>query len=424
MVRLKKYHIFSKLLALAAAIILWFVVMSIINPDLEVSFSDVKVTFNGKTDLYNNKGYTILSDMDMTMDVTLRGKRNDVLELNRDDIELICDVSQITGDGENRIMCTVNTPKGDSVTVVNRTELIALVRVDEIVEREVSIRVETSGALVENLRAGTISLSTDTAVVRGPAMEVAEISHAVVTVPLYGIENSMTQTLDLVLVDASDAVYQSKYVQLLTKTVDVDVPVQMIKELPLQITFNSGGGITEDEVDTFIAPSKITVIGERSAVEEIEYLSLGMIDLDGIGDGVTTERDFMLPSGVSCMSDRSSATVTVTVKDIIVKSFDLTNVQFIGNHDSYDVTPIDTSVTVRLRGNATLLNTITRNDFTVVVMVNSLNVTGEGVLLAPVQVLFKPAVNAVLTEKEYTMAVSVTAKVPDEPLDPDVNGVD
>ena len=68
MVRLKKYRIFSKLLALAAAIILWFVVMSIINPDLEVSFSNVKVTFNGKTDLYNNKGYTILSDTNMEME--------------------------------------------------------------------------------------------------------------------------------------------------------------------------------------------------------------------------------------------------------------------------------------------------------------------------------------------------------------------
>jgi len=232
--RLKKYRIFSKLLALAAAVILWFVVMSIINPDLEVSFSDVKVTFNGKTELYNNKGYTILSDTDMEMDVVLLGKRNDVLELSKADIELICDVSQISGDGENRIMCSVNTPKGDSVTVVNRTELIATVRVDEIVERKIDIRVETSGTLAENLRVGTITLSTDSAVVRGPAMEVAEITHAVVTVPLYGIENSMTQTLDVTLFNAADEVVQSQYVQLITKTVDVEVPVQMIKELPLR----------------------------------------------------------------------------------------------------------------------------------------------------------------------------------------------
>ena len=418
--RLKKYRIFSKLLALAAAVILWFVVMSIINPDLEVSFSDVKVTFNGKTELYNNKGYTILSDTDMEMDVVLLGKRNDVLELSKADIELICDVSQISGDGENRIMCSVNTPKGDSVTVVNRTELIATVRVDEIVERKIDIRVETSGTLAENLRVGTITLSTDSAVVRGPAMEVAEITHAVVTVPLYGIENSMTQTLDVTLFNAADEVVQSQYVQLITKTVDVEVPVQMIKELPLRITLNNGGGLTENEVETLITPSKITVIGERSAVEEVEYLSLGMIDLDGIGDGLTTERDFMLPSGLSCMSDRSSATITVTVKDIIVKTFELTNINFIPglSNDIYDFTPVDTHVTVRLRGNATLLNTITASDFTAIVMVSELDPTEEGILLAPVQVLFKPAVNAVLTEKEYTMVLSVTEIVPDEPVTP------
>ena len=418
--RLKKYRIFSKLLALAAAVILWFVVMSIINPDLEVSFSDVKVTFNGKTELYNSKGYTILSDTNMEMDVILRGKRNDVLELSKADIELICDVSQISGDGENRIMCSVNTPKGDSVTVVNRTELIATVRVDEIVERKIDIHVETSGVLAENLRVGTISLSNNTAVVRGPATEVAEIARAVVTVPLYGIENSMTQTLDVTLLNTAEEEVKSQYIQLMTKTVDADVPVQMIKELPLQLTLNSGGGLTENEVELLITPSKVTIIGERSAVEEIQYLSLGMIDLDNIGDGLTTERDFILPSGVSCMSDRSSATITVTVKDIIVKTFELTNINFVPglSNDTYDFKPVDTHVMVRLRGNATLLNTITANDFTAIVMVSELNPTEEGILLAPVQVLFKPAVNAQLTEKEYTMVLSVAKKNPDLPVNP------
>ncbi len=278
--------------------------------------------------------------------------------------------------------------------------------------------------LAENLRVGTISLSSDTAVVRGPATEVAEIAQAVVTVPLYGIENSMTQTLDVTLLTANDEAVQSQYIQLLTKTVDVEVPVQMIKELPLQLTLNSGGGLTENEVETLITPSKVTIIGERSAVEEIQYLSLGMIDLESIGDGITTERDFMLPSGVSCMSDRSSATITVTVKDIIVKTFELTNINFVPGlaNDTYDFTPIDTHIIVRLRGNATLLNTITASDFTAIVMVSELDPTEEGILLAPVQVLFKPAVNAQLTEKEYTMVLSVTEKIPDPPvipIDPD-----
>ena len=56
--------------------------------------------------------------------------------------------------------------------------------------------------------------------------------------------------------------------------------------------------------------------------------------------------------------------------------------------------------------------------FTAIVMVSELNPTEEGILLAPVQVLFKPAVNAQLTEKEYTMVLSVAKKNPDLPVTP------
>lgn len=405
----KKYHVLNKLLALAAAVLFWFVVMSIINPDIEISFSDVKVTINGKTELYNRMEYSILSDTDMTMDVTLRGKRNVVLRLKKSDIELICDVSQISGDGENRIMCSVNTPDGD-ITVVNRTELIATVLVDKIIDKELNILTETTGELEENLRPGAIELSQQTVTVRGPTIELAGISHAVVTLPLDGVTSSATVQAPILLVNDAGETVELVYSQLLTKTVDAYLPIQMIKEIPLKITLNSGGGLTDQEVDTVITPSKITVIGERAAVEEIESLSLGMIDLEGIGDGITAEKEFVLPSGISCMNDRVSATVMVTVKDIVVKPFTLTDIQLLGANDHYDVELIDQTISVRLRGNATLLDTISESDFTAVVYVQELDIDSEGMMFAPVKITFKPAVNAALVESEYSVTVNVTRK--------------
>ena len=405
----KKYNILNKLLALAAAILFWFVVMSIINPDIEISFSDVKVTINGITELYDRMEYSILSDTDMTMDVKLRGKRNVVLGLKKSDIELICDVSQISGDGENRIMCSVNTPDGD-ITVVNRTELIATVLVDKIIEKELNIFAETEGTLEENLRTGTIELSQQTVTVRGPTVELSGISHAVVTLPLDGVTESATVEAPIQLVNDAGETVELTYSQLLTKTVDAYLPIQLIKELPLRITLNSGGGLTDQEVEAVITPSRITVIGERSAVEEIEYLSLGMIDLEGIGDGITTEKDLVLPSGVSCLSDRVSATVMVTVKDIVVKPYVLTDIQMIGTNDEYDVELVDETISVRVRGNATLLETITESDFTAAIYLQELEIDSEGMMFAPVTITFKPAVNVALVEDEYSVTVNVTRK--------------
>ncbi len=404
---LKKYQVLNKLLVLLAAILFWFIVMSVINPDIEISFSNVKVTINGVTELYDRMNYSILSDTDMTMDVRLRGKRNVVLGLKKSDIELICDVSQISGDGENRILCSVNTPDGD-ITVVNRSDLIATIRVDKITEKQFDILPETTGTLAENLRPGPIELSQQSVTVRGPTVELSTISHAVVMLPLDDLTTSSTMQVPIQLVNSTGDVVGLTYSQLLTKTVEAYLPVQMIKELPLRITLNAGSGLTDQEVDTVITPSKITVIGERSAVEEIEYLSLGMIDLEGIGDGLTTEKDFVLPSGISCMSDRVSATVMVTVKDIVVKSYALTDIQFFGVPEHYRVELIDQSINVRLRGNAALLEKITANDFLAAVYFQDLDIHAEGLQVVPVNVTFKQSVNASLVDSAYNVTVNVT----------------
>ncbi len=406
---LKKYRIFNKLLVLIAAILFWFIVMSIINPDIEISFSDVKVTLNGVTELYDRMNYSILSDTDMTMDVRLRGKRNAVLSLKKSDIELICDVSQISGDGENRILCTVNTPDSE-ITVVNRSELIATVRVDKITERQFEILTDTTGQLEENLRIGDIELSQQTVTVRGPTVEISSISHAIVSVPLDGITDSSTVQVPIQLVNSVGETVVLSYSQLMTKNISAYVPIHMVKELPLRITLNAGGGLTEEEVETVITPSKITVVGERSAIEEIEYLSLGMIDLEGIGDGITREKDFVLPSGISCLSDRSSATVMISVQDITVKPFVLSNIQIYGADHAYQIELIDKSITVRLRGNAALLDRISASDFSAAIYLQDIEITSEGLLSVPVDVTFLQPVNATLVENEFTVKINVSSK--------------
>ena len=118
----------------------------------------------------------------------------------------------------------------------------------------------------------------------------------------------------------------------------------------------------------------------------------------------------VLPSGVSCLSDRVSATVMVTVKDIVVKPYVLTDIQMIGTNDEYDVELVDETISVRVRGNATLLETITESDFTAAIYLQELEIDSEGMMFAPVTITFKPAVNVALVEDEYSVTVNVTRK--------------
>ena len=48
---LKKYNIMLKFLSVIAAVVLWFFVMSVINPEITTTYRNVKVTLNGVTEL-------------------------------------------------------------------------------------------------------------------------------------------------------------------------------------------------------------------------------------------------------------------------------------------------------------------------------------------------------------------------------------
>ena len=102
--------------------------MTVINPDISMDISDVKVTIKGETEMLYNREYSILSSTDISVNVKLKGKRNAILGLKKSDVEVIADVSQISGDGENVIQCEVSTPYSEDITVTNRSDLKITVR--------------------------------------------------------------------------------------------------------------------------------------------------------------------------------------------------------------------------------------------------------------------------------------------------------
>lgn len=404
---LKKYNIMLKFLSVIAAVVLWFFVMSVINPEITTTYRNVKVTLKGVTELYESREYSIVSDKNMTLDVTLRGTRNDILKLNKSDIEVVCDVSQITGDGENRIECTVITPNSN-ISVANRNELKVTVVVDKITEKEISVKAEFDGELEENLSLGNEELSPSKIVVKGPKSEVNSISHAIVKTDISELKETTTRTLPVIVIGNDGKELKLEYSQLLTKMIDVKIPVYLIKEIHLSVAVNPGGKLTEDDVAITITPSKIKLFGERSIIEEIQSISIGMINLKDIVHGDRKQMDIVLPPGTRCLND-SIATVTIEIKNITTIPMVISDIEIRGTNSNYTVRlEQGEKITVRLNGSKTLLDTLTAEDIKAYIDIDSLVISNQGQQEAPVIVELIPDVNVTVLDDNYTATLVVT----------------
>ena len=389
-----------------ASIVIWLVVMSSINPPMTIRFSDVDVTILGTTELYMNNGFSILSETDFSFDLEFSGGRNSILRLKREDISLTCDVSRITRDGQNRVPCTVSTPY-DDIVAVDSQNLVAIIEVDKISETSFTLRYELTGELPENYMVGSVSIPDDRVFVSGPNTELSNIAYGLVTADISELRNSETLKLPVTLIGTSGEPIELKYTQQITRNADLHVPILMKKDVPFIYTINSAGGLTRDHIDVNISPKSVTLIGEPHTLADREYISLGIIELDGIGEGTTYEEEFFVPAGTTCISNTSKVTVDVAVKDIETRTFKVDQILATGSIEGFDASVATKYINVRLRGNKYILDSVSPEDFSVTVSLDQIPQTAGNHTAAPV-VSFVPALNVELIPSDYIVTVKLT----------------
>lgn len=412
--KLQKNTLFYVILSGIMAIVLWFFIMTIIDPEVSVSFSNVKVTIKGESELLSQKGYSILSSTDLEVDVRFKGSRNTVLKLKKSDIVVIADVSAIEGDGESKISCTVTTPYGDLLAVTNQANLNVYFTVDQMISKEMEVRVDLTGELSGGFRlASSPELSQDTVTVRGPRTEISKISHARVTANLSSLTNSIDIQSDVKFIDNSGQEMSLSYSQLLDSTVTISIKLLAVRDLDLRVgAVVPGGGLTQDDVEIEIAPAKVAVAGDINAMKELEYLNLGIIDLTpSMGDGFTTEMSFILPSGFTCLSDTTSATVSVRVKDITTRAITIpaANVTIVGEDSKYNVAIVEPNINVTVRGNSRLISTLSPSDISLTLRLADYELS-PGQLPVTLSAQLLAGVNATVTSDKIPATLVVTRK--------------
>ena len=359
-------------LSILVALVVWLYVDAQDTDPRTLRVQNVPVEFIGE-DVLMDRNLLVTSNLSMTVDLELSGTRSVITDLERGkkDIRLRVDLRSITSVGSYTLEWTITYPDSvnrNAVTVTSASSYYVTVTVVELYNKSVPIQGARTGTPAEGYLVGEMTFDQESITVSGEQLTVANISHALVTVDISNATESFSTVAEFQLIDYNGDVVEDSTLRTNVETVEVTIPILMMKELPLVIDFAESPGSTLEDVDVDIEPKSITVSGDSRSISRLEDVTLTEIDLSKLTGDTSFTVPIPIPSGSSSVSGETEAAVTITFKDnVATETFEATRISFIHEpEDGRTVTTVSNAVVVILRGPAEELAEISDNNIRVV----------------------------------------------------------
>lgn len=367
-----KHDIFTKLLSIIAAVILWSYFMGIQNPTRTLEYKNLSVQLTGVDELYNSYNLKLISGADATVDVKVSGSSNRLATLTVSQIKVKADLTDtITAPGTYEIPYHVILPES-GMTCVGRTPETITITVDRIESKTVPVTVKYSNDAPDGYVFEEASLSTESVEITGPETELDKVSSAVINISTKKLKQTLTDNYSYKLVDKNGDAVDSNNISRNVASITVTIPVKQVKKVPLQVTFSPEDAGTD--VTATISPKEVEIIGDPATVKDIDSITLGAINVNTAENGDTYDFDISVPTGVSLNAGQpTTATVTVSINDAATKKFTITDISLddIKKDDTAEVTLETESLEVTLSGSQKLLDSIDADDISAVAEIAS-----------------------------------------------------
>ena len=387
--KLFENKIFWAVVSLLAALFIWVYVTGTQEEPIELSFNNVEVVFTGEDTLQASRGYVINNISTETVSVKISGTRRNIGSLSASDIKATIDVSLISQTGTITQYYTLTYPDGvdaDAVSIVSSNPSVISFNVTRMSTKQVPVEVQFKGSTAEGYIAGEVEYEPKTITISGPESELEQIDH--VYAEIGGDELTMTRTADVpfVLMDKSGNELSSDGFEFDVSTINVTIPISMMKEVPLYVQCVYGAGATEENTVISIEPNKIMISGDTEIVSGINRIDLATIDLT---DFSLTHQDtylIPLPNGVENVTGVAQADVKIEITGVDTKVFTVTNISTRNLPSGYTLEEITTqSLEVRIRAPQDVLDQLQPSNLSAVADLS--DITQSGDMFVPVRIV-------------------------------------
>jgi YbbR domain-containing protein len=362
------------------AIVLWFYVMLVLDPDITRTYEIRSLVFIGEETLRTEQSLIIRNGKPLGVTIRVRGRMMDLAQLQdlHEQIEVYFDVSNVNGPGMAISPVAVRLPHAlEHLYVMEINPSIVELTFERVVSEFVEIRIDSSNLtlLTPAHLLGTISIDPEVLIVAGPDDIISQIEYARIELTRTGVDATFSVPLPYTFIDGNGREIKSSDISVNTENVMVTVPVFKTKEVPLEPMFIEGSGIKTANVLPRVEPAVIHIQGDPRDLDLINTILLEPIDLrEIIGFSASMERIIYLPERIQNLSEVTAATVTIELVGIEQRSERTERIEVINIPEGFRVDLITREVEVMLRGPAESVALV--QDYHLRVVVDMQNVEG------------------------------------------------
>ena len=377
--------------SLLCAILIWVYVSEATGPDIDKTFNNVKVVFEGESVMRDAKGLIISEMYTNSVRVSLTGNRRVVSSLNAADLTAVIDLNDISRTGDYSRALKITYPSRiDASQISAAVALPESIRfyVDKLSMRAVPVVGIFNGSAAEGFIAEPLVFDTETVKISGPEKVIAQVDHALVEISRTELDKTLTVETTYVLIDAEGQVFESDEITFDRDTVNVTLPINAVKDVDLVVDLIPGGGATADHVKLDIFPDHITLIGDSATLAGVNNITLAKIDLAKLDTTLTETYKIIIPNDTHSTEGVKEATVTLTIEGLGHRTVTIqkSNISVINNSEGFAAEIMNNSLeNVVLRGPVDVLRSISDVNVRAVADLRNYG-TATGIITVPVRI--------------------------------------
>ncbi len=366
-----KNKFFIAILSALIAFGLWVYVVTVETPDSETTIYDIPVTLEGEV-LLEDRGLVLMTRSLPKVTLKLYGNRMDLNNLDNTNITVKVNLSKVYEAGEQSLSFDIGYPgniNGSEIQVQSRNPSRVVLNVENLVRKEIPVVVNYTGTLAEGyiMDKSAVELDYQKVQISGPESAVAGIAQAVIQVNLQDRTESFSEAYRYTLCDANGEPMEAGNVVTNVAEVNHTMIIQKVKQIPLTLDMIEGGGATRQTVEITMSHDAIQVAGSEAALEDLNEIVIGSVDLSKLSGMTRMDFDVALPNGITNLTGVTRVSVVLRVKERQTRTFDIgmEQIEIINIPEGMMATLMSQSLTVTIRGTQEQLAQMTAADITV-----------------------------------------------------------
>ena len=361
-----------KLLSIAIATILWFMVINIDQP-VDTRTYNRPLTIENM-DVLTDRGLTVgnletLKNEKISVKVKAQRTALDRLSQNPEWITAVVDLTDLAYAVNGDVVAlpvSVSVQGGNTYGISSKSPAVVEVSVETIATKEMPVEVVLNGSLEEGTYLSTPLLSNETVLVKGPASLVNTVMTVRAAVEAADINENPDVMVKLVCYNQNGV--PVKGVMTDPEEIMVSYALHDMKQVPLQVEITGTPAPGYQVGDIHCSPRYAALIGNKEELENLMYLQLDSIDVSGQTSAVTEVfhlADY-LPEGMTLMAeDDGMVEIIVSISEQSQKQLTLpaNKLQMNGKEDGKEYT-LHGDAHISLTGNGVALERVDADDLT------------------------------------------------------------